>query len=84
LACIGDARPLDEIADLLETAGLVVEQTEAHDDALASVLDRIEARLKVAAMLAVDFAIARELLHDVRGALDRGLLGYGIVVAHRP
>jgi arsenite methyltransferase len=84
VACVADARPLEGIADLLETAGLVVEQTEAHDDALASLVDRIEARLKVAAMLAGDFAIAHELLHDVRRALDRGLLGYGIVVARRP
>jgi arsenite methyltransferase len=84
VACVADARPLAEIADLLETAGLVVEQTEAHDDALASLLDRIEARLKVAAMLAVDLAIAHELLHDVRRALDSGLLGYGVVIARRP
>jgi arsenite methyltransferase len=84
VACVGDARPLDEIAALLETAGLVVEQTEAHDHALASLLDRIDARLKVAAMLAADIAIAHELLQEVRRALERGLLGYGVAVAHRP
>jgi SAM-dependent methyltransferase len=84
VACVGDARPLGEIAALLETAGLVVEQTEAHDHVLAPVLDRIEARLKVAAMLAADVAIAHELLHEVRRALERGLLGYGVAVAHRP
>jgi arsenite methyltransferase len=84
VACVGDARPLDEIAALLETAGLVVEQTEAHDHALASLLDLIDARLKVAAMLAADIAIAHELLQEVRRALERGLLGYGVAVAHRP
>jgi SAM-dependent methyltransferase len=85
VACVGDARALDEIVDLLEQAGLVVEQTEAHDDALASLLDRIEPRLEVAAMLAVDrVATGRELLHEARRALDRGLLGYGVVIALRP
>jgi ubiquinone/menaquinone biosynthesis C-methylase UbiE len=85
VACVGDARPLDEIAALLEQTGLVVEQTEAHDAALSSLLDRIEARLQVAAMLVADrVAIGRELLHEARRALDRGLLGYGVVIARRP
>lgn len=85
VACIADARPLDEIAGLLEEAGLVVEQTEAHDDALASLLDRLDARLKVAALVFPDPAArGRELVADARLALDRGLLGYGVVIARRP
>ena len=84
VACIADARPLDGIAALLEQAGLVVEQTEAHDDALASLLDRIEARLQVAASLrAPEVALGRELLSEARHALDRGVLGYGVVIARR-
>jgi SAM-dependent methyltransferase len=84
VACVGDARPLSEIAALLETAGLVVEQTETHDHALASLLDRIEARLKVAAMLDAErVATGRALLREVRRALERGLLGYGVAVARR-
>ena len=52
---------------------------------LASLLDRIEARLKVAAMLDAErVATGRALLHEVRRALDRGLVGYGIVIASRP
>jgi SAM-dependent methyltransferase len=84
VACVGDARPLGEIAALLVRAGLVVELTEAHDHALASLLDRIEARLKVAGMLAADVPFAHELLHEVRRALEGGLLGYGVAVARRP
>lgn len=84
VACIADARPLDEIAALLERAGLIVEETESHDGALAALLDRIEARLQVAAMLALDTGAARELLGDARGALDAGALGYGVVIARRP
>jgi len=85
VACVGDARPLDEIADLFETAGLLVEQTERHDEALASLLNRIEARLKVAAMLDAErVAAGRALLLEVRRGLEGGQLGYGIVVAQRP
>jgi SAM-dependent methyltransferase len=84
VACVADARPLDQIAELLERAGLVVEETEAHDDALRALLDRIEARLQVGAMLAVDAAAqARLLLAEVRGALESGALGYGVVIARR-
>jgi arsenite methyltransferase len=85
VACVADARPLNEIADLLAVAGLDVEQTETHDDALKALLDRVEARLRVATLLAVDATrSARELLHDVRRAVEAGTLGYGIVIARRP
>lgn len=88
VACIGDARPLDEIAALLERHGLEVERTERHDDALAALLDRVDARLQVAAMLgelASDELLAqgRSLLAAARGALEAGLLGYGSVIARR-
>jgi arsenite methyltransferase len=85
VACVGDARPLSEIADLLARAGLDVEHTETHDDALTALLDRVEARLKVATLLAEDATrAARELLHHVRRAVEAGTLGYGVVIARRP
>jgi arsenite methyltransferase len=85
VACIADARPLAEIAALFEQAGLVVEQTEKHDDVLAELLDRIEARLKVARLLGADgVARGRELVDDARRAFERGVLGYGVVIARRP
>lgn len=85
VACVADARPLEEIAALLAHAGLDVEHTETHDDALLALLDRIEARLKVATLFATDAAAgARELLREVRDALDSGMLGYGVVIARRP
>src|SRR5262249_58803332 len=85
VACIAGARRLEEIAALLELAGLVGEATESHDDALAALLDRIEARLKVAALLDPQ-GVARggELVSEARRALDRGLLGYGVVITRRP
>ena len=85
VACVGDARRLVEIADLLTRAGLEVEHTETHDDALAALLDRVEARLQVATLIAADTtARGRELLRDVRGAVEAGTIGYGVVIARRP
>jgi arsenite methyltransferase len=84
VACVGDARPLSEITDLLARAGLDVEHTETHDDALTALLDRVEARLKVATLLAEDATrTARELLHHIRRAVEAGTLGYGVVIARR-
>ncbi|MHB1571509.1 MAG: class I SAM-dependent methyltransferase, partial [Solirubrobacteraceae bacterium] len=40
VACIADAKPLDEIASLLEQGGLVVERTERHDEELGKMLDQ--------------------------------------------
>jgi len=88
VACIADARPLDEIAALLEDGGLVVEITERHDDALGAMLDRIDARLKVARLLGGlsggGVGEGRELVAAARDALARGLLGYAVLVARRP
>lgn len=89
VACIADARPLGEIAALLEDSGLVVERTERHDHELRAMLDRVDARLKLAHMLGggplgerIDDG--RELVTAARDALARGVLGYAVVVARRP
>lgn len=88
VACIADARPLDEIASLLEHGGLIVETTERHDHALASMLGRIDARLKVARVLGAglraDLTRAREIVAAAQDSVARGVLGYGVVIARRP
>lgn len=89
IACIADARPLDEIAALLEDAGLLVETAERHDHELQTMLDQIDARLKLAHMLGAapfghDVVTARELVTGAKDLLGRGVLGYAVVVArHR-
>lgn len=88
-ACIADARPLDEIAGLLERGGLVVESTERHDDALGAMLARVDARLRVVGALGAGVlgdgpAQGRTLVAAAQDALARGLLGYAVVVARRP
>lgn len=89
VACIADARPLDEIAALLEDGGLIVEATERHDHELASMLDRVDARLRTARLLGAGLlgdgvARGRELVAAAQDALARGLLGYAVVVARHP
>jgi len=89
IACIADARPLDEMASLLEDGGLVVETTERHDDALGAMLDRIDARLKAARLLGAGLygdgvRRGRELVGAARDALAADHLGYAVVVARRP
>lgn len=84
VACIADARPLEEIAALLEQAGLAIELVEPHDEALAAMLARVRARLRLARFLSPDAARrGLELVDAARAALDQGVLGYGIVVARR-
>ena len=86
VACIGDARPLEEIALLFEQAGLAVEATERHDEALAALLDRIDGRLHLGEMLAqaVPTSRARELVAAARSVLEAGSLGYAVVIGRKP
>lgn len=89
VGCIADAWPLDEIAALLEQGGLEVELLEPHDDALAEMLDRIDARLRLAALVGHELfgdalTRGRVLVSAARTAFEDGLLGYGVVVARRP
>ncbi|UTI63981.1 methyltransferase domain-containing protein [Paraconexibacter antarcticus] len=89
VACIADARPLEEIASLLQDGGLIVERTERHDHELGAMLARVDARLKAArligaGMLYPQIATGRELVAAAQLALARGMLGYGVVIARKP
>lgn len=89
VACIADARPLEQIAALLEDGGLVVETTERHDHELQALLDRVDARLKLAHMLGSGalgsgLETGRELVAAAQDALAQGVLGYGVVLARHP
>ena len=89
VACIADARPLDEIAALLEDGGLIVEASERHDHELAAMLDDVDARLRTARMLGLGLlgggiATGRELVAAARESVRSGLLGYGVIVARLP
>lgn len=85
VACLAGALPLEETMALLAAAGFAVEACERHDDALAVLLERVEARLRLARLVAAELPVDRalELLAAARGALADGVLGYGAVVARK-
>lgn len=90
VACLADARPLDEYCDLLAGAGLRVTLTESHDDGLARMIEQIDARLVafkmagVAALETIDFDQARRRVALAGQAVADGIAGYKLVVAEKP
>jgi arsenite methyltransferase len=90
VACLADARPVDEYVQLLAIAGLVVTMRESHDDALAQMIDQIDARLrafrmaKVAALADVDFELALRRTAQAARAVRDGIAGYTLLVAEKP
>jgi hypothetical protein len=87
IACIADARPIDEVQTILERAGLVVSHIERHDEALLDTIDRVATRLRAARLLNVAmlrrFNIARgvELAGRAADAVQRGDAGYMLLTA---
>ncbi|MEV6735776.1 hypothetical protein AB0N14_02060 [Streptomyces sp. NPDC051104] len=65
IACIADARPLDEYAEILAAAGL---RTERHDHAITRMIDQIEAVVAVLRCCAATTAVRRTVR---RSALTR-------------
>jgi arsenite methyltransferase len=88
VACIGDALPLDALADLFTDAGLVVTRRERHDDALRELVERADARLRLARVVRAGVPAASverglTITSAAREAIAAGTLGYGVVVANR-
>lgn len=89
VACLADARPLDEYVEILAAAGLRTDRRENHDQALATMVEQIEARLKAFRMVAsttpalagVDFDTALRLTGLAAGAVRDGIAGYALLVA---
>lgn len=90
VACLADARPLDEYVELLAAAGLRTTLTESHDEGLARMIDQIDARLVafkmagVAALESVDFDQARRRTALAAQAVKDGIAGYKLLVAEKP
>jgi SAM-dependent methyltransferase len=89
VACVADARPLDELAALLEQAGLELERTESRDRELGELLEKVGARLRLAHLAASEqfeqgIERASALLDAAGAALADGVLGYAVLVARRP
>ncbi len=90
IACIADARPIDEVRTILETAGLVVTNVERHDHALVDTIHRVTDRLRAARLLklpileSVDIGRGIELAHRAADAVHRGDAGYMLLTATKP
>ncbi len=89
VACVADARPVLDYCGLLERAGLEVTLTEAHDEALAKMIDTIDARLvayrmiDAPALAGIDIdAIRHRVAVAARAVADR-TAGYALLVGRK-
>lgn len=91
VACIADARPVEQYAHILDAAGLRVTHTERHDTALTAMIDQIEARMTALHMLqpdrlraaGVDVDAVLRYVNLARRAAADGLLGYALIIAEK-
>jgi arsenite methyltransferase len=87
VACVADARSADGYVALLRAAGCEPVAVERRDAELTAMIDRVEARLRVARMLVPPgeqrdrVREAVELARIARGEVARGTLGYVLLVA---
>ena len=87
VACVADARGAEEYAALLRDAGCEPLAIEPHDAELRAMADRVEARLRVARMLAPPgdqrdrIREAAALARLAIEAIARGRLGYALITA---
>jgi arsenite methyltransferase len=87
VACVADARSADEYLALLRAAGCQPLAIESHDDELAAMAERVEARLRVARMLAAPGEQRERVIEAVAlantaiEAIAHGSLGYALITA---
>jgi arsenite methyltransferase len=87
VACLADARPVDETRATLEAAGLRVDHVERHDQALLATIEQVETRLRALRLLdlpllrAFDLRRGIELTRRVADVVTRGDAGYMLLVA---
>ena len=92
IACIADARPVEEYAGYLTAAGMDGVETESHDEALAEMVRDIQGKLLGAELMSklrkldlagVDFAQAKAMARAASDAVRVKTLGYAIISAQR-
>lgn len=90
IACVADARPIEDVRHILEAAGLVVTKVERHDQALLDTIERITDRLRAARLLklpileSVDIDRGIGLARRAADAVQRGDAGYMLLTATKP
>jgi SAM-dependent methyltransferase len=90
IACIADARPIEEYCAFLEGAGLALSRVEPHDAALGEMVKTARTRLLGAEFLVklkkielppgIDFEQAKTLARHAAEAVREGRLGYALMV----
>jgi hypothetical protein len=90
IACIADAQPVENYADCLRSAGFELERVELHDEALTEMVQRIGMKLLSAEVLVglkklvlsgVDFTSAKQMAKCALTAIQKGQLGYAVLIA---
>jgi ubiquinone/menaquinone biosynthesis C-methylase UbiE len=93
VACIADARPVEQYAAYLQSAGFTIDCIEPHHDALGIMVKDIRAKLLVAELLAklnqidlpgTDFEQAKRMASIAADAVREGTLGYAVIVGVKP
>jgi SAM-dependent methyltransferase len=93
IACIADALPIEEYVRCFRDAGLTPRTTEPHDNALIDMVRQIQGKLLGVEIMAglkkidlpgLDLAAAKQMATVALAAIQRGQLGYAIIVAERP
>jgi arsenite methyltransferase len=90
VACIADARPVSDYRSHLEQVGLNVTLVEPHDDALAKMIETIDARLVAfrmtgsPALAGIDIDAVRRTVALAARAVADGVAGYSLLVGCKP
>ena len=93
VGCVGGALSLGEYEELLNEAGFTVEQAQDRRDAARAFVRDMAGRLLAAEVasrlgkLQIEHGLLDEgkrLLSAVREQVERGVLGYGLLVARKP
>jgi len=89
IACIADARPVEEYAGYLAGAGFDVTTVEPHNNALAEMARDVQGRLLGLELMVklkkldlpnTDFEQAKRFARAAAKAIQEGLLGYSLIV----
>ena len=93
IACVADARPVDEYITYLEQAGIDTQLIEPHPQALATMVRNVQSKLLGAEIMlnikqielpGVDLEQAKALARHTAQAVQRGNLGYTLITGVKP
>ena len=93
VGCVGDALSLEEYRSLIEGSGIVVERSQNLNGTASSFLKGVKGKLLMARLagalgkLPLDKEVveqAKRILASVEELVRQGVLGYGMIVAHKP